>query len=341
MNYAQALEMESHARKLLSASVDGSAGLRFSPRDFVLDPVRPPSQTGRMTIKKLTALISHGYGLQHGHLYKPWLRVTRGDSSPCSTVGHLPDAELLRIHHYRSKAECSVLLLTKWLGALDARDQYPLWPWEHPHPLVGLPDVRHSTLPGLLEVANHLNIQHGTYVGTSLPYVASMDVMATWPCARFGVRLVAYDCKPKSLLDASPPGSRMRQRLVLHRRYCVEAKILHRPTHGELIQSTLITNLNALFPAIRPGRLEALKTSVNVCRMLESIRRQGYDMPVFEALEAAASRFGVDLVTARQALHRALWTQEIDHDLSRPLELFSPLRPGGVVLKARLLKEWT
>jgi len=90
---------------------------------------RRPGQTGRMTWTKLYRLIKAGFGQGHFADYLPWLRVTKRDYSPRGNMGHLPSPDLGHKHHYRSCGEKNLILVLKWLGAVDARDQYPVWPW--------------------------------------------------------------------------------------------------------------------------------------------------------------------------------------------------------------------
>lgn len=73
--------------------------------EFTRSPRRPPPQTGLMTAKKLKALIQAGHGQGHEQHYKSWLRVTRGDYSPCSRVGHLDYPDMFRLMHPRSMGE--------------------------------------------------------------------------------------------------------------------------------------------------------------------------------------------------------------------------------------------
>lgn len=322
------------------ASVHGQFGLKFPARDFVHPPKRPPPQSGLMTLKKLSALVSAGYGQNHFHLYKPWLRVTRRECSPCSTIGHLPAPELRRLHHFRSRAERSTLILTKWLGAIDGRDQYPAWSWTHRNPVVGLPGMGADKVPGLLEIADGAGIAHGTFAGTDIPYIASLDVLTTWRHERNGFLLVAFDCKPKQIVESAPVGSRIRERLELHRRYCNAAGIRHRLTHPELLPNDLMVNLDLLYPLLGPTQCVELVRSSLYQRVVAACQRDAYDMPAFEVVEEVAARFGMCNAECQRALHMALWNQDLDHDLSFPLELWNPLSRGGHALKRKMLAEW-
>jgi len=315
--------------------------LIYQAHDLVRPVSRPPVQTGKMTLKKLTALIRAGYGQGHLHRYKPWLRVTKRDFSPVSLIGHLPLPEQQRLQHFRALAERSVMLLVRWLGAVDARDQLPFWPWPHEHPLIGLPGIgAMPSLRGLEAIARDVNIEHGVFVGTTVPYVATIDVMVTWPTRNGGFVLSAYDCKPKAVVKDAPPGSRIRERIELHHRYCAEAGVHYRLTHAEKLPRDLMVNLDALYPILGPGQMEVLRRADDYRRVIESMAPHAYACPAYEALEAAAAQHGVAPDRARLILHSALWNQDLDHDLREPLELWEPLQPGGQVHKKALRREW-
>lgn len=198
----------------------------------------------RMTWKKLTHLISQGYGQGHQSLYKPWLHITKRTSSPVSNIGLLPAPDMGRIHHYLSAAEKTTILLLKWLGAHDIREQYPAWPWPHLHPLHGLhPSANDTKLPGLQDLANEMGIDHGHFIGTNIPYVATLDVLSTWRDPDGTHRLIAHECKPADVLQQAA-NTRVRERLQLTGRYCREAQIPRVIFHAEHLPKHLSVNLD-------------------------------------------------------------------------------------------------
>lgn len=107
--------------------------LQCLPIPFDEGRVRPP----RMTFKKLFNQINQGYGQGHGTNYQPWLQIRRKNTSPKSNqvVAWLPPLE--REAHFFSRGEYHTALLLLWLQVEDLREQYPLWPVAHPHPLWG------------------------------------------------------------------------------------------------------------------------------------------------------------------------------------------------------------
>lgn len=317
------------------------AAFRFRPEQFVPPRRRPPPQTGRMTHSKLTQLIKAGYGQGHLADYKPWLRVTKHDYSPSSYIGYLNSPEFGHTHHYRSAGERNMLVFLKWLGAADLRDQYPAWPWGHHHPACGLPDVGFARRSrGLLCVAEELGIRHGVYPGTDIPYVATIDILATWKKADGSYGLTAHDCKPKAKIRRSSNLDRLKQRLLLIQAYCEESGIEYRLTHPERLPPILRRNLDALNPLLRPDQEKRLRLSHEYELVLQACTRWGYANSPHAILDDLAYLHGVNRQTLDRALHLALWRQDLDHDLGRPLELYRPLILGGRRLRAAMHGQW-
>jgi hypothetical protein len=144
------------------------------------EPMPKPRQKG-MTYEKLRERILIGHGMGHGSGYLPWLTLRRKNPSPISNQVPSWMPPLGRAAHYFSRGEYHTALLLLWLGVKDLREQFPLWPLPHPHPLDGVQetaDVVRPWAPGLLDIAREANIDHGHEIGTHLPYVASLDLVA-------------------------------------------------------------------------------------------------------------------------------------------------------------------
>lgn len=304
--------------------------MTISHRSGSAAPVRhriAPSR--RMTWKKLNHLINQGYGQGHQSFYKPWLHITKRTSSPVSNIGLLPAPDIGRAHHYLSAAEKSTILLLKWLGAHDIREQYPAWPWPHLHPLHGLhPSANDTKLPGLQDLASEMGIDHGRFVGTNIPYVATLDVVSTWRDPDGNHRLIAHECKPADVLQ-KVANTRVRERLELTRRYCKEAQIPRVIFHAEHLPIHLSVNLDALVPRVSRPQLAAMRSASGYRKLVERLEKCRETHTPAEVMEQMRHHLHTDPVTMRDMLHAALWCQDVDHDLSHPLELHSPLIPGG------------
>jgi len=329
------LDLESVRRDELSSA-------QYPLEDFCSRRAPEPPQTGRMTLEKLCRLIRAGYGQGHLHLYKPWLRVTKHDYSPKSNIGHLPSAHGGGLHHYRARAERDSIILLYWLGAYDARDQYPVWPWPHLHLSHGLPGLTQAgRMPGLAEVAASAGIDHGVYPGTNIRYVASLDIVSTWRLADGTFRFVGHECKPEEILQIFDPLARVKERLELTRRYLVLAGMRQHLAHAETLPKQLMVNLDMLRPLVGRRRQEFLRQSRDYRLMIEFCTRHAYERPFSRTLDELASRTKVDGLELHKLSHLALWHQDLDHDLSQGFEPWHPLNPGGRQLKQRLMKTWS
>ncbi len=121
--------------------------------------------------KNLREQIKAGRGQGHGADYQPWLQVSRRRSPSNGNINfrHLPI--LGRHSHFMSRNEWHIALWILWLGVEDLREQFPLWPFPHPHPLFGRAEVEQTRLPssrGTLEIAKELGIDHGRIVGSNI-----------------------------------------------------------------------------------------------------------------------------------------------------------------------------
>lgn len=313
------------------------------PEDFVFRRQRPPPQNGVMTMPKLLALIRAGYGQGHLHDYKPWLRVTKKDFSSESNIGHHQSREFGHMHHFRSIAERSMIILLKFLGAWDVRDQYPAWPWPHAHPLTGLPDSHDlPKVRGLTDIAAEANIRHGVYAGSkpAIPYVATIDMLSTWWCEKtHRFHLIVHDCKPERKVLQAKIGSQMKARLELIRRYCVETGIHYALTHPEKIPELLVTNLHALHPrGLSADQQQQLRQSASYLRTVDHCMRWAYQQPATTTASQVAAKDGHDIQSVLGIVRLAIWFQDLDHDLSKSFELYEPLIPGGQALKGQMGK---
>ncbi|RTL26928.1 MAG: hypothetical protein EKK47_19905 [Burkholderiales bacterium] len=180
------------------------------------------TQPTAYTQRKLSA-VSHairaGYGQGRGDAFKPWIRIRRNFSSPTSHQVFDSVGLHTRNHHFLSALEFHTALLVSYVGASELRECLALWPYEHPHPNSGLDDdvdARLDAVPGLIEIARKAGIDHGCFVGTTVPYIASIDLMFRIRLGRTW-RLLGISCKPKDITEKS---TRAQERIELDRLYC-------------------------------------------------------------------------------------------------------------------------
>jgi hypothetical protein len=313
----------------------------FALGNFAITRARRPSQTGRMTERKLKALIEAGCGQGHFHHYKPWLAVTKRDYSPVSNMGHLPSPELARMHHFRAMAERDTILLAKWVGAIDAREAYPVWPWPHDHPGVGLEDFPYSRLDGLLSVAEEAGIPHGLYPGTSLPYVATLDILTTWIAPDGSHKLVALENKPWATVYAPEIISRPKARLELTRRYCTNAGIGWGVVHAEKFPLSLAVNLDHLAPSVPTWQQASLRASALYKCLVEQLCSDGYSQPIAQVVRKLCLDCKQPEAFVWQLVPLAIWHQDVDHDITQPYNTWCPLIRGGRLFRSGVRADWT
>ncbi len=287
-----------------------------------------------MTWDKLNTRIQQGYGMGHGADYQPWLTLRRKNSSRESNqvAAHLHP--LHRPGYFFSRGEYQIALLLLWLGIHDLREQYPLWPIAHPHPLYGAPGTDGLQLgycTGLLDIAAEAGIEHGHFPGTDIPYVATIDFLIT---VRDGsdFDLVAISCKP--IEDpAQEVKWRTLERLELERRYAERNGIRYL-----IISSRFV-------PILMAGQLEwcmeraSLADTPHLAQSVLGFSREFTSAPnlaVSDAVARASESQQLSLEEGWAVFRHCAWTQAIDIDLSTPLLTSYPARRSGRTLRERL-----
>ena len=292
-----------------------------------------PQRRRSFSEKKLDQVfrwIKQGRGQGRGEAYQPWLRITRGYSSP---VSHMVFAALSvhrRNHHLLSKLEHHTGLLLAYLGATEMREGLPMWPTEHPHPLN--PSV--GTCNGLLAIADEANIEHGNFVGTNVPYVATLDFMATILWKGRPIHL-GVSCKPEAIFQAS---QRARDRAQLDALYCQQVGALHINESGKSFHPQLIKNLTTYRPSLT--EIEERKGTTQLEEFCACVNESGAKLPLFEAITTAGVKVDADHSQASQLWRVGLWMHQIDIDLTERVAMLQPMRCGGRKTREKLAQHF-
>lgn len=285
----------------------------------------------------LKRLIKGGAGMGHGEDYRPFLEVRRWNPSPISTqvVGGSAVPPFRRQGHFFSMSEWLLALLYAWAGCL-VREQLPLWPWAHPHPLAGFGNAT-ANLPwseGLWALCRKSGIEHGYFPGTRIPYFWTIDLALTMPW-------IEDPCRACCFISVKPlqserylyvdPLDRSAEKLEIERRYAESMSIYYFLGDRSLYPGELLANLDWLH-----------KTAViptGHCRrsVLDAyLDRFGHAMETEPPLEWRArlqQDFGVAIEAADFIVQHCLWNQYVDADLTAPIDLSVPVRPGGRALR--------
>lgn len=284
----------------------------------------------KMTARKLIDMISAGYGQGHGDAYRPFLKNTR---AAISKKGTQSSGKLLyglsRTCDFKSRQEKKIARALQWLGAADVREQFPIWPWPHSHPLVGAPGSERLILPnapGLLEVAQQARIPHGCFVGTDLPYVATIDFMVTVYTNQVP-RLVAIACKDREVVLDVDRLSRPLERLELERLYSARIQIPHFIVDDEVFGQILLANLEWLMPDEQAAA--ELHQDPYFFNFFDLINENIFQTAIDEVVANACELVGWPTSRGFSAFRYFAWLQVLDIDLSQPVLMTQPAPKGG------------
>ncbi|MBS1770549.1 MAG: TnsA endonuclease N-terminal domain-containing protein [Acidobacteria bacterium] len=295
----------------------------------------------KFTMTKLVAAIQEGRGSGNSNAYRPWIEVTRSTSSPYSNLSVVPVPHLTRLTHYLSRGERQFALFLWWLGATDVREQYPLWPWEHLHPGTQIGAASKDCFhPGTRQIAREAGISLPNYPGLAVPWVLSIDLIATVPAAINPSRLVGISCKPKEILASDSPSNKELERLELDRRYCLHAKLPHCVAHPEQLPRQLLKQLHWLSPIESFSALSELRKSLQYKTYVERLTQTGYDRPAWIASKEAGKHVGWPVHLEQRAMKVAMWYQDVDVDVSKPAPTTRPFIAGGTAYRDLARKQW-
>lgn len=292
---------------------------------------RSPIKTSptRYTTRKLAQVrqaLREGRGQGRGENYQPWIRIRKNFSSPTSYQVFDNVSINRRNHHFLSRLEFETALQVAYLGASELRECLPAWPVEHPHPDSGIDedkDARRDLVPGLLELARRSGIDHGFFVGTTVPYVASLDLMF-----RIGrdtnSTLVGISCKPKSIVAQSV---RAVERIELDRLYCLATQTHHVHEDGTNFNPVLVKQLKAIRPL--PTELHTYGSTPQLADFVGDFELYANDRCILEAATSAGKRAKLSTEDALMFFRLGVWLRKIDIDLSVPYLMKSQIRRGS------------
>lgn len=295
----------------------------------------------RVTWDWIRSLIHDGCGIGHGFFYRPLLEIRRWNPSPVSVQVRKALPPDFRLCHFFSKSEWQVALLLAWLGA-SVREQFPMWPWPHNHPLLGLiPDLDRN-LPwcqGMEAVCKSAGIRHGTWPGTDIPYIWTIDLNVTIPWAGSDHPLVCFiSIKPieSERFQHVDPLDRGAEKLEAERRFAQAINARHFIGDASLYSDELLSQLECWVTA-------AELTDAAHCWPVfqDFLDKHGHELqrhPPTEWIMRLERDFKVRKATADYLIHHCIWHQIIDIDPSRLVNLTECPVPGGRLLREELRK---
>jgi len=292
----------------------------------------------KMTCKRLEQLIEEGRGIGTGDQYRPWIQITRSGTSKTSNQSSVRMPCLGRRCCFLSQGERYLAHVLWWAGALDVREQFPLWPWPHANPCSEVDSAREwPKHPGMIEVARTAGIRLYTYPRMKIPAVLTIDLLITIQLDQAThPTLVGISCKPQEQYVQAQSVDRLRERLELDRRYCQAAGIKHLLLHPEQLPSSLPRQLEWLAPRATRTEIETLRRSNRYEDFVSHLAQRACNVPVSDAIQSAKRKVGWNKLKAESVARTALWLLDVDANPLRPIEFHEPLRPGGRALKQEI-----
>ncbi|TBO29300.1 hypothetical protein EYS42_12885 [Aquabacterium lacunae] len=300
------------------------------------------TQTTEYTKRKLTQVqraIAAGHGLGRGDNYVPWIPIRRNFSSPVSHQHFESVSIQKRNHHFLSKLEFHTALQVAYLGHEELREGLPAWPIEHPHP-DSFPCRADSWtqikfVPGLLDLARDAGIDHGHFIGTSVPYVATIDLVFRPIDQRSCPGLLSISCKPAGIYTAS---TRARERVALDAIYCAATGTRHVLEDGAGIEKALVRNLEWLRPLTEEVREWAQSDLLQ--DFVGTFERHADNMSISQAARASAKRLRISDELGYLMFRTGCWLRMVDIDLSRPIQMTRTINRGREQVVRRLMARY-
>jgi hypothetical protein len=208
----------------------------------------------------------HSNGLEVAYL--AFIQFMRWNASLVSVETHGFVPPFRRPMHLLSRSEWLLALLLSWISC-HVREQMPMWPWTRANALYGYhpaldPDLKWSS--GTLELCKAAGVHHGCFVGTSIPYIWTMDLVAplAWlPPERVSAALISV--KPLNSDQYTgdvDPVSRGPEKLEVERRYAKELGFAYFVADRSLYPGALLGQLELFISAAHLPRSQNQEISV-------------------------------------------------------------------------------
>lgn len=310
-----------------------------TPYLYLLDEdiQRRPTKVKTYSQKKLAAVsraIYDGHGQGRRDEFMPWIRIRRNFSSPVSNQVFESVGIHKRNHHFLSSLEYHAALQIAFLGAEELRECLPMWPYPHPHPDQEYDDDSQrppDTVCGLIEIAKNAGIDHGCFVGTKVPYIGTIDMLAAVKSGN-GRHLVGVSCKPAEIISQS---ARAQERVELDRRYCQAIGAHHVLESGTGFNQMLLQQLIWLRPLT--SEIRSHRGTTRLQEFSAAFEAFAAERPICDAALAAGQVCQMERAEAFLHWRLGIWLHLIDVDLTRRIQMTKPIRRGrdGVLAKLR------
>jgi hypothetical protein len=256
------------------------------------------------------------------------------------TFGSVPP--FARRTHFLCRSEWLIALLLAWIGC-HVREQCPMWPWRSPHVLHGLAPSLDATLPwssGTLALCRKLGVDHGYFVGTSIPYVWTLDIVATFawlPAEQSKAAVVSVKPLAHEIYSGdTDPIAQGPEKLEVERQLSLELGLSYFVADRSLYPGHLLGQLELYSSAAMLP--QGHRVQIAQSRLLDSLGNSLAKEPPTEWRDRLVADWQLKQPEADLAVNNIIWNQLIDVDLTREIQMEDPVRPGGRALREALRK---
>lgn len=290
-----------------------------------------------LLFKQICERILDGAGSGHCSAFQPWLQLRRKNASKESNQVRGWIVPLGRTATYMSRGEYRTALLLLWLKIADLREQYPIWPTAHPHPLEGAELAPSNLKPsrGLLAIASESGINHEKEIGTKIPYIATIDFAATVVIDGIA-RLFLFALKPIAHRDQAVEW-KTAGRLELERRYSEEIEATYKVIYSGIVSDELAANLDKW--AVHSDLSEHPHLRASIQRFNDAMN-VNHGLSIRESIAKAADDCGLEPSDAWVLHNYCAWHQIIDIDPRKELLHSYPAPQGGRAFRQKLREQF-
>ncbi|WP_176054451.1 hypothetical protein [Paraburkholderia caribensis] len=287
-----------------------------------------------MNFRSLRSQIESGAGQGHLDNYVPMWQLTRGNCTYFGVQATGPMPGYRRASCFRQRQDRIAALIALWIGGMDARENFPLWPFPHPHPLsdwpLGKPTER--MCQGLMDLASDEHERKLLRRRAHEGYVPEATLNIT-----YGERDCPQSCllacvRATSKLAAAIPDSD--GDIARAQTYAMANDMRFFRFDRRHFNRTLVSNLEVWSFSVNTIRRDV---ELDLVKRVEDLllRRLEVDTPC-NAVNLASSQLAIPALTAWTVLRYMQWQQTVDVDPRRYISHLEHFVPGGRAFRASL-----
>ncbi len=305
----------------------------------------------QFNFSRLETIIKRQDPARFGSEYAPAMRATREEAPSKSRASILNVKKLGREFHVMSSPEKFLALLALYHpNLIDLHEQFVLWPWEYPHPLVGMPGIDSmglSPIKGTMDVCERLGYQDfqptlliktgnknkNEKVKVPRPFLGDFLLFmkkdkniycVNWPVKD---KEENFTRPPPGKRVASSEKSKLRAlaRVEIEVQYFSDPGIRTQHVASENIDRQVAENLRQLFPYTYK---KTSLTNEEEKRIINGYKAAlELEIPPMEVMANLVFRGVCDAYEARVIFYQSIWERKLRVDLFKPVLVNHPLKP--------------